>query len=164
MRFKPLVDLETGEVYIGRILKWVLGLVLTVAVITFGTWGLGILTAPWAGRQNVHRIINAPSNQIFQYEHFRNLYSDIQSQTQQIANANTAADAWRSAHLGRPDNAIGSAVTEQARLDSIVLGLRNLCIANLNQFNNDSAKSTEEPFKGTSLPHDLPVAGVDCGG
>jgi len=142
---------DEDTIHTGRI--FLLGaVVLTlIAALTFATWGLGIVTAPWVGRQNVHRIINNPTNQIFQYEHFFTLNADIHTDAANLQIESVQAKAHAAAYPPGSPDPIGVNATEQARLDSVVTGTSAHCQGLVQQYNNDAQEYT----KNTFLSHQL---------
>ncbi len=134
-----------------RIAGLLLVVLLVLGAIQFAVWGLGIVTAPWVGRQNVHRVINAPSNQIFQYEHFFTLDADIHADAANLKTEERQAAQHRKDTAGQPDPA-GANATEQARLDSVVTGTSAHCQANVQTYNNDAREYTKDTFLSHQLP------------
>lgn len=145
---------DTGDdlvVHWGKILGFVVIVILVLTAIQFAVWGLGIVTAPWAGRQNVHRIINKPNNIIAVNNSFFTLNGDIATDAQNLKTAAAQADAHRKATADKPDPT-GAIEQEQADLDTTVTGLSAHCAGLVQQYNNDAVNYTKAAFLSSNLP------------
>lgn len=143
-----------GDVIVhGR--RVLLAAIITTAVIAalvFAAWGVGIVTAPWVGRQNAHRIINNPLNQIEQYNHFFTLDADIHTEATEVHNAQAQLDAFNKANPpGTPDPA-GQLAQQRSVLMSNVTGAADVCSRNVNRYNADAVAYTTADFLSKSLP------------
>lgn len=158
MKLSSVVE-ETDDgdinVHVGRILIWILGLVVLCGALTFASWGIGIWTAPWAGRQNVHRIINSPSNIIFQNDHFYALNADYNTDVQNLRTAERQLAAYQKANPSGTPDPIGAIANETAREQSVVTGLSAQCTQVANTYDNDARNYTKDPFLSHNLPYQL---------
>jgi hypothetical protein len=139
----PVSDRETVR------MAWKIGIGVIVAaiVVTIAVWGLGIVTAPWVGRQNAHRTINNPTNQIFQYNHFFQLDADIHADATNLKTQETVL-----ANTSKPQP--GDIVSEQTYQELVtnVTGLSAQCEALIAQYNNNAVAYTTATFRSHSLP------------
>lgn len=142
---------EDDEVHSGRIVSTFVLAVLLIAVIQFSVWGLGIVTAPWAGRQNVHRIINTPNNIIGVNDEFYKLNGDIATDASNLKTQVQAAERHRKETAGQPDPT-GAVAQTQANLDNVVTGTSSLCMDLVNKYNNDAVNYTKSAFRSDNLP------------
>jgi hypothetical protein len=133
--------------------NWVAIVVAVGLVLSFGVWALGIVTAPWVGRQNVHRQINSPANQIFQYEHFFTLNGDIAADAANLKTEEAQAAAHAQAYPPGSPDPIGANAAEQSRLESVVTGTSALCQSLVQQYNNDAKEYTKDTFLSHQLPN-----------
>ncbi len=134
-----LYDEQTEEVRWGCVSAIVGAVVVLALLITFGVWALGIATAPWVGRANLHRQLYDPANIQAQYERFFTLDADIHTDA-----ATLKATAVQVRQTADP--------TEQDRLRSVELGLTAHCHGLVNDYNNSAKAYTRNAFLSKSLP------------
>jgi hypothetical protein len=158
-----LYDEGTDRIYVGRIVALCAAFIAAMWVLTVVIWGLGVATAGIYGKGEAHKFQQSSTNRITQNTHFFDLYGTIQAQTANIATASAQAAAYHAQWDAKPDDVVGSHSTEAARLDSVVLGLKNLCTENLTAYNNDAQKYIAAEFRDARLPDHLPVPGANCG-
>lgn len=141
MRF---YDSTEDRFYMGRVVAAVILGLIVLWAIAAATFGLGVATAGIYGRGQQIRQVNSAENRTFQYNHFFNLNADVKSEVQQINTTVAAVNGTTDA-------------TEHSRLNSVLLGLENICITNTNQYNADAAKvTTGALFRDNNLPQTLP--------
>lgn len=134
-----------------RVGSWVLTgfLILVVCwALAAGIWGLGVATAGIYGKGEAHKTQQSGNNRIFQDQHFFQLYGDIKAQTSQLQNAAKQAAA-------ETDPA------EKSRLNSVVLGIENLCQQNIQRYNADAQAYISSQFRSANLPESVPTGSTD---
>ncbi len=134
-----LYNEQTETVRWGMVTALVGSFIVLCLLITFGTWALGIVTAPWVGRANLHRQINDPANIQAQYERFFTLDADIHTDA-----ATLKATAKQIVATNDP--------SEQSRLNSVELGLTAHCHGLVNDYNNSAQEYTRSAFQSKNLP------------
>ncbi len=102
------------------------------------------------------RVINKlvdENNVISRYEWYHDAYRKCLAYDQQLR----ASQQAYAAHVDSMDRASWSDKQERARLNMVVLGLRNQRASLVEQYNANSSKLTQNRFKGWNLPHRLTV-------
>lgn len=133
--------------------RWVIVAVAALVLLPAIAWGLSVLFSDVAGKGNQKKQINRAENRTFAQEMFRELYEDIQSYDTQITTTMAAAAA-------ETDPA------EKSRLNSVVLGVRNQCIATVRQYDAEAQKVSKERFRDADLPESIDTTdpSFDCKG
>lgn len=122
------------------IVTWVIVVVVLAAVVGFGIWGLVVAFSGTYGAGNVHRANQDATNRINSQAHFEDLYADIKSYEAQLPQA--AQD--------KVDGTDPNAATNYT-------GLYNTCVTAVNQYNQDSEKTTFKDWKAADLPETIDV-------
>lgn len=127
---------------------------VTVAVIGGAVWGFGVLTSDLKGQGDATRQINSGTNRIGQYEHFFQLDANIRTQAKLSAAAQKDLDTFNKQFP--PSSTEGFQITEQrGNLTRNVTGPRQLCVDNVNKYNNESKEYTKSKFVDSRLPWDF---------
>lgn len=114
----------------------VIALIVLGVITTLALWAGGVLFAPVAGRANAYQQQQSGNNRIFAQQHFEQLYADIQAADRKIGPAEAAVQA-------NPGSSY-----YQTNLD----GLENICIDDVQQYNQDAHKYLLKDFRTADLP------------
>jgi hypothetical protein len=132
-------------------LKFILGLILIFAAVGFAIWGISVVASPFFGAAEAHKQINSATNRIGQNDAFFQLDKDIRSQAQNAALAQKQLDAFNKTNPPAPGE--GFQISEQrTNLSNAVTGSQQLCVQNVNEYNNKSVNYTAADFKAVNLP------------
>lgn len=97
------------------------------------------------------KILNA-DNAIYNYEWFKQKKQDIEASKKQLDNARTNHDSYQSS-LGDRKNWTFEDKTEDARLNSVVLGLENHLQEQIADYNARASMATRNIFENHVLPN-----------
>lgn len=132
----------------------VIGLIVMIAL-GLGLWVAGVVFSDTYGKGEQHKQINDAQNRTGQYQHFFDLYAAVKSYHSQLIASTDQAEQFRKSHIGIPDNAFGTNANEQARLDSIVTGIKNQCAQAIQTYDADAHEFTRRKFLDSQLPESL---------
>ena len=136
-----------------KVVWYIILIVIAFAVlsvfVTYVSMCSRVATAP---ARVANRVLDE-DNIIQNYEWYHDAYNKCLAYDQQIGNALMAYDS----HVKDMQRESYADKTEKARLNSIVLGLRNQRADLVKQYNSRSAQLTRNKFKGWSLPFNLEV-------
>lgn len=144
-------DVKDGAKVLGG--GFLITLVIVLGAILIGgiIWGISVATSDVRGQGDAVRQINSGTNRIEQYDHFFKLDADIRSQAQNAANAKAQLDAFNK--TTPPSSTESFSITESRNnLQSAYTGMTQICVSNVNKYNNDSASYTMAKFKDSGLP------------
>lgn len=125
--------------------------VLVVALVGLAIWGVSVVASPFFGAAEAHKQINSVTNRIGQNDAFFQLDKDIRSQAENAALAQKQLDAFNKTNPPAPGE--GFQISEQrTNLSNAVTGSQQLCVQNVNEYNNKSVNYTAADFKAVNLP------------
>lgn len=150
-RFRDDFREETGG-YEWHPWRWFLGAIAVILATYFAALFIGAVTLPFRTAHGVTKKVTNPDNVIFQYEKFHDNCNSVRALDQQYSEAVKDADAYAREIKGQ-DDPLGQKAGEVARLRSVAQGIRNQRISVAEQYNADSRKLTQSPFKSHSLPY-----------
>jgi FtsZ-interacting cell division protein ZipA len=130
------------------LIAWVLGVIVLVALLVGGIWGIKVATSGAKGAGDQTRQVNSGTNRIGAQEHFESLFGEIKAYDQQLDQA--AAD--KAANPGDRYFAINYS------------GLVKQCIDARNQYDADANKVTQAKWRDPNLPYQIDATDptTDC--
>lgn len=129
-----------------RSITWVIVGVIVVVLVGVGIWGAVVGFSGTYGAGNVHRANQDATNRINSQAHFEDLYGDIKSYETQLVQAGQ----------DKADGTDPNAATNYT-------GLYNTCVSAVNQYNQDSKKTTFKDWKDADLPETIDVSVCNAG-
>lgn len=157
-------DENTDNLKVGKFIFYTFGIIVLVTILagalTLAINGtvLGIETgfSGIKGRAEQIQRNNSVNNRTAKQEYFEQTYQDIKAFDAQINVQTKALSDFRATNAGKPDNAIGSIATEDARLSQVVTGLKNQCLQTVADYNAEAQKITSRDWKSDTLPQVIP--------
>lgn len=137
---------------VGAVIGAIVGALVLFVGVPLAVYFLVFASAGVRGHVQLHNQVHGASNLAFQYGHFFDIYADVKAQTQQVSNTKAAL-------VQTTDPA------EHTRLNSVLLGLQNLCQQNTQTYNQDARKVLlGANFRDHNLPDSLPDGpNTNCG-
>jgi hypothetical protein len=135
--------------------------IVLLLLIPFVIWGIGVIMSPVVGQGEQYKRINSEENRTFQYQHFFDLNATIHSQAENLKTAKMADAAFEKQYPPSPTEAPN--ITElRGQKQANVAGIQQLCVANVQKYNNDAQEFTRNQFLDRQLPASLSID--ICGG
>lgn len=132
--------METGKIVLYAILGF-----LGIAVLVVGSWWIRYATAEVRGRIEAREQIQSADYRIFSYDHFFNLYADVQAFEDQIRNQRAiVADLSEEEEIARYRRNINALLNQRASV--------------IRQYNADARKEgTRGQFRADQLPYQIDI-------
>lgn len=150
------VSLGLGGYAVFKIKRTAVGIFLLVVIVgiaVVSTWAVGFMRGP---AEVVGRVLQA-DRIMYNYDWFFNKRAAVLSYEGQIKNTVTAVEEFRKDHVGNLDSYQNS--TELARLQSVLLALRNQMARDVQEYNAQAMNITRGIFKDWRLPVSFVVNG-----
>lgn len=129
---------------------------LLVVVLPLGLWAGGVLFAPTAGKAQAYKDKHSASNWTQAQAGFESLYADAQKFDQQIGDAQTALDNFKSENPEWKSAGPYDALTEDLHNKQTVLtGLQQQCRNTVADYNARARTYTLRDFRSGDLPQQL---------
>jgi hypothetical protein len=119
-----------------------------------------VATAPIQGKGDQYKQINSADNRTFQYQRFFDLDATIRSQSQSAAQAKKDLADFNKQTPQRGDESFSITETRN-QMRTVADGLRQQCLSNIQQYNNDAQEFTRNQFLDKNLPEHFNPAACD---
>jgi nitrogen fixation-related uncharacterized protein len=116
---------------------WIIACIVMILVISAVLFGLGVVTAPWAGKGRAYQQQQSSNNRIFAQQQFQDLYNDYQAT---VAKIPTYIQLAKSGDTAATTN---------------LAGLTSHCADVVGQYNAASGKYLTKDFRDANLPDQL---------
>lgn len=137
--------------------RWAILAVVALIVLLFGSWLGSVMLSPVFGAGNAVKKVMSSDNMLGQYDHFMALDKDIRSQSEAAQQAQSTLDLFNKTYP--PSSTESFQVTQQrSNLQADVSGPQQLCLQNVNKYDNDAKALTSTLFKDNRLPESFDPA------
>jgi len=126
-----------------KIFPIILGAIVLIAVLVLGGLAFRYYIAPIKGKVEMREKVYSGKYRFYSYEHFYNMYADIQAYQDQIENQKQLLKT-----VSNSD--------EKDRINRNIVGLKNRRDATIRQYNADARKEgTQGKFRAGDLPYQI---------
>ena len=149
MKWQSFYNEKTGEIKIAKAIAYIFVLGIFIFMLVFG---FNLLTRPARTAAEVSESIFSGDNVIYNYEWFHSQYQTVLATKGKIANANDALNGYVHGLPSDPNEWDYTQRKEYDRLQSVLLGIRNIFQDQVALYNARASMVSRNIFKGTSVP------------
>jgi hypothetical protein len=131
-----------------------IGALIGLIIVWWVLWAFSVAVSPVIGQGEQYKQINSSTNRTFQYQHFFDLNATIHTQAQNLKVAKQESKDFDKQYP--PSSQEPFSITEiRGQKQANVTGLHQICISNVQKYNNDAQEFTRNIFLDKQLPSNI---------